>query len=42
LIQKVFPEHVAALVGHMAALSSAEQQELGRLAKKLGIQTAGK
>jgi MarR family 2-MHQ and catechol resistance regulon transcriptional repressor len=42
LIQKVFPEHVAALVGHMGALTSAEQQELGRLAKKLGIQTAVK
>jgi MarR family 2-MHQ and catechol resistance regulon transcriptional repressor len=43
LIQKLFPEHVSALVQYMgAALTSAEQQELGRLSKKLGIQTAGK
>jgi len=41
LMEKVFPEHVALLTKKMGALSSAEQQELGRLAKKLGIQTAG-
>jgi len=37
LIGKAFRDHVANLVQQMSALSSAEQDELGRLAKKLGI-----
>lgn len=41
LMQKAFPEHVALLTKQMGALTHAEQQDLGRLAKKLGIQTAG-
>ena len=40
LIEKAFRDHVANLVRQMSALTSAEQDELGRLAKKLGIQTA--
>jgi MarR family 2-MHQ and catechol resistance regulon transcriptional repressor len=41
LIEKAFRDHVANLVRQMAALSCGEQQELGRLSKKLGIQTQG-
>jgi MarR family 2-MHQ and catechol resistance regulon transcriptional repressor len=37
LIGKAFRDHVANLVQQMSALSPAEQDELGRLAKKLGI-----
>jgi MarR family 2-MHQ and catechol resistance regulon transcriptional repressor len=37
LIEKAFRDHVANLVRQMRALSSAEQQELGRLSKKLGV-----
>ena len=39
LIERAFREHVANLVQQMSALTAAEQDELGRLAKKLGIQT---
>ncbi len=37
LIQKIFPPHVARLVEVYSALTAAEQDELGRLAKKLGL-----
>ena len=40
LIQKAFREHSRDLTRAMGALSPAEQQALGRLAKKLGIQVA--
>ena len=39
LIEKAFRDHVANLVQQMTVLSSAEQEELGRLSKKLGIQS---
>lgn len=39
LIERAFRDHVANLVQHMAALTIAEQDELSRLTKKLGIQT---
>ena len=39
LIERAFRDHVANLVQQMSALTAAEQDELGRLAKKLGIQT---
>lgn len=35
-INKIFPKHVEALVEEMRALTSAEQETLGRLCKKLG------
>src|SRR5437868_2803401 len=34
--EKVFPRHVQALVSEMSALSDEEQEELGRLCRKLG------
>jgi MarR family transcriptional regulator, 2-MHQ and catechol-resistance regulon repressor len=37
LIEKAFHDHVANLVRQMGALTPAEQQELGRLSKKLGV-----
>jgi len=37
LISRVFPGHVAAIVEAFSALSAAEQVQLGRLAKKLGL-----
>ena len=40
LIQRAFRDHVANLVQQMSALTAVEQDELGRLAKKLGIQNA--
>src|SRR6185369_4517686 len=40
LIEKAFRDHVANLVQQMSALTAAEQDELGRLAKKLGIQNS--
>ena len=40
LIEKAFRDHVANLVQQMSALTAAEQEELGRLAKKLGIQSS--
>jgi MarR family transcriptional regulator, 2-MHQ and catechol-resistance regulon repressor len=46
LIERAFRDHVENLVRQMSTLSSAEQQDLGRLSKKLGvklgIQTGGK
>src|SRR3954466_2573377 len=42
LIQKAFREHSRDLTREMGGLTHAEQQELGRLAKKLGIQVASK
>lgn len=38
LIQEVFPHHVAAVVQEMSILSAAEQEELGRLCRRLGKQ----
>jgi len=38
LIQEVFPRHVAAVVQDMSVLSAAEQEELGRLCRRLGKQ----
>lgn len=40
LVRKTFAAHLRNLVAQMSALTSAEQQELGRLMKKLGIQSA--
>jgi MarR family 2-MHQ and catechol resistance regulon transcriptional repressor len=37
LIEGVFPEHLVAIVAEFAVLSAAEQDELGRLCKKLGL-----
>jgi MarR family 2-MHQ and catechol resistance regulon transcriptional repressor len=36
LIQRIFPGHVAAIVGEMQILSEQEQQTLGRLCRILG------
>jgi MarR family 2-MHQ and catechol resistance regulon transcriptional repressor len=36
-IAAVFPAHVAEITGALAALTPAEQDELGRLCKKLGL-----
>jgi MarR family 2-MHQ and catechol resistance regulon transcriptional repressor len=41
LISKVFPAHVRAIVDAFAALTPAEQETLGRLAKKLGLSQPG-
>jgi MarR family 2-MHQ and catechol resistance regulon transcriptional repressor len=38
LVRKVFPRHVEALVRDMAVLTPAEQEELRRLCRKLGLQ----
>jgi MarR family transcriptional regulator, 2-MHQ and catechol-resistance regulon repressor len=37
LIARIFPGHVAAIVAELAILSPAEQDELGRLCRKLGL-----
>ncbi len=37
MISRIFPGHVAAVTEEMAALTPAEQRELARLCKKLGI-----
>ena len=37
LIRSFFPGHVARIVKEMAALSKAEQEELGRLCKRVGL-----
>src|SRR5438045_3354853 len=37
LIVKIFPAHVRAIVAAFSALTPAEQDTLGRLAKKLGL-----
>jgi MarR family 2-MHQ and catechol resistance regulon transcriptional repressor len=36
-IQEVLPIHVAAIVEEMGCLTAAEQEELGRLCRKLGL-----
>lgn len=36
LIARVFPEHVGVITGALSALTADEQEELGRLCKKLG------
>ena len=41
LIAKVFPGHVRAIVAAFSALTVAEQETLGRLAKKLGLSQPG-
>ena len=41
LIGKIFPGHVRAIVEAFSALSPAEQETLGRLAKKLGLSQPG-
>src|SRR5919201_5072604 len=41
LISKVFPAHVRAIVQAFSALTPAEQDTLGRLAKKLGLSQPG-
>lgn len=38
LITSFFPRHVARIVEEMSVLSGAEQEELGRLCKKVGLQ----
>ncbi len=37
LIERLFPDHLAAIVAEFAALNAAEQEELGRLCKQLGL-----
>ena len=39
LIQRIFPAQARAIAEEMSALSPAEQQELGRLCRKLGKKT---
>ena len=41
LIRSFFPGHVARIVEEMSALSRDEQDELGRLCKKVGLPAAG-
>lgn len=40
LLNSMFPDHVAGIVTEMNSLTPAEQEELGRLCRKLGLQTA--
>lgn len=40
LIEGIFPRHVAGVVAVMSALSAGEQEELGRLCRKLGKSAA--
>jgi MarR family 2-MHQ and catechol resistance regulon transcriptional repressor len=37
LIQELFPDHAAAIAEEMGCLTAAEQKELGRLCRKLGL-----
>jgi MarR family 2-MHQ and catechol resistance regulon transcriptional repressor len=37
VIREIFPRHVAAIVEEMSILTKAEQEELGRLCRKLGL-----
>ncbi len=37
-VQQVLPRHVANIVAQLSVLSAAEQDELGRLCRKLGLQ----
>ena len=41
LVQQVLPRHVANIVAELRALTPAEQDELGRLCRKLGLQGRG-
>jgi MarR family 2-MHQ and catechol resistance regulon transcriptional repressor len=38
LISQIFPSHVAAVVNEMSILTASEQEELGRLCRRLGKQ----
>ena len=38
LIQAIFPRHVQAIIGEMSVLTGTEQEELGRLCRRLGRQ----
>jgi MarR family 2-MHQ and catechol resistance regulon transcriptional repressor len=40
MITSFFPKHVARIVEEMGVLSGAEQEELGRLCKKVGLQNS--
>ncbi|MEK6744999.1 MAG: MarR family transcriptional regulator [Nitrospirota bacterium] len=40
LITSFFPKHVARIVEEMSVLSGDEQEELGRLCRKVGLQTS--
>ena len=41
LIAAIFPKQLAAIVAEMEALTDEEQDELGRLCRKLGLKEAG-
>jgi len=41
LIGSIFPRHAAKIVAEMGSLSSAEQEELGNLCRKLGLRKQG-
>jgi len=41
LIGSIFPRHAALIVAEMGILSSAEQEELGHLCRKLGLRKKG-
>ena len=41
LIERVFPEHAAKVAELVGVLTQAEQEELARLCKKLGLALAG-
>jgi MarR family 2-MHQ and catechol resistance regulon transcriptional repressor len=40
MISSFFPQHVARIVKEMSVISGAEQEELGRLCKKIGLQNS--
>jgi len=41
LIERIFPDHAAAIADDLAALTPGEQTELARLCRKLGLATVG-
>jgi MarR family 2-MHQ and catechol resistance regulon transcriptional repressor len=41
LIRRIFPRHVAAIVRELSVLTPDEQEELGRLCRKVGLQGNG-
>lgn len=41
LIESIFPQQVAGIVGEMEVLTAAEQEELARLCRKLGLKEGG-
>jgi MarR family transcriptional regulator, 2-MHQ and catechol-resistance regulon repressor len=41
LIGSIFPQQVAGILGEMAVLTDAEQEELARLCRKLGLKEGG-